>query len=183
MREYRKLREEHPEARSKTKWVLYRNYPEKGKRTILDKVFIDRFRSVEEELLPRWTLTERTKKIGEYDCKMAATTFYGRKWEVWYAPAISIPYGPWLLSGLPGVVVEAVDETFSHTFQLLRFEQRRTPIIYQLGDYFEATREQVLKQQSYFSEHNSEYIENSSVGSQMGDQGASRILPFNPLRR
>ncbi|MDX9697263.1 MAG: GLPGLI family protein [Bacteroidales bacterium] len=67
---------------------------------------------VVEEDIPKiqWTLAEETKKINEFSCKKALTTFRGRKYEVWYCPELPFNYGPWKLSGLPGLILEANDD-------------------------------------------------------------------------
>lgn len=37
--------------------------------------------------------------------------FLGRKWQVWYAEDIPVNSGPWKLGGLPGLILEAKDES------------------------------------------------------------------------
>ena len=56
-----------------------------------------------------WTLIRATKKIGNFLCQKATTTFRGRKYTAWYTTKIAIPFGPWKLQGLPGLILEAYD--------------------------------------------------------------------------
>lgn len=56
-----------------------------------------------------WTLTNESKKINDLVCKKAIVEYRGRTWEAWYAPSINLPYGPYKLHGLPGLIIEASD--------------------------------------------------------------------------
>lgn len=54
-----------------------------------------------------WNLIKgETKKIGGFVCHKATTQFRGSKIVAWYTPKISIPFGPWKLKGLPGLILE-----------------------------------------------------------------------------
>lgn len=57
-----------------------------------------------------WKLINETKKIGNFECKKAIGTFRGREYTAWYAEDIPIPYGPWKLQGLPGLILEAYNK-------------------------------------------------------------------------
>ncbi|WP_206619145.1 GLPGLI family protein [Flavobacterium cerinum] len=54
-----------------------------------------------------WIISEEVKTIGGYQCTKATTNFRGVDWIVWFAPEIALPYGPWKLHGLPGLILEA----------------------------------------------------------------------------
>jgi len=56
-----------------------------------------------------WNMADSTKKIGKYDCTRATAHFRGRDYTVWFTPQIPIPYGPWKLIGLPGLILQAHD--------------------------------------------------------------------------
>lgn len=56
-----------------------------------------------------WTLVDDNKVISGYDCQKAKTVFRGRSYEVWFTTEIPLPYGPWKLGGLPGLILEAYD--------------------------------------------------------------------------
>jgi GLPGLI family protein len=57
-----------------------------------------------------WQLQKETKKIGNFECKSAKCMFRGRNYTAWYAPELAVPFGPWKLQGLPGLILEAYDE-------------------------------------------------------------------------
>jgi GLPGLI family protein len=56
-----------------------------------------------------WKITDNTKKIGSYKVQKATAHFRGRNDTVWFTPQIPVPYGPWKLIGLPGLVLQAYD--------------------------------------------------------------------------
>lgn len=56
-----------------------------------------------------WELSDETKKIGDITCYKATAPFRGRNYTAWYASNIALPYGPWKLQGLPGIILEAYD--------------------------------------------------------------------------
>jgi GLPGLI family protein len=56
-----------------------------------------------------WQISNETKEIGGYHCTKAITSYRGRNWIAWFSPDIALPYGPWKLHGLPGLILEAYD--------------------------------------------------------------------------
>lgn len=63
------------------------------------------------ENLPKiyWNILNEKKIIGNFECVKAIGSFRGREYTAWYTPSIPIPYGPWKLQGLPGLILEAYD--------------------------------------------------------------------------
>ena len=83
--------------------------PKSGKYTYMNKIGADDLKY--EESLPQldWTLADSVKTICGYTCQQAKAGLYGRVWTVWYCPELPLSYGPYVLGGLPGLILEAVD--------------------------------------------------------------------------
>jgi len=56
-----------------------------------------------------WNITNETKRIGKFNCKKAKVFFRGRNYIAWFTTEFSVPFGPWKLNGLPGLIMEAYD--------------------------------------------------------------------------
>lgn len=71
-----------------------------------------------QETLPvqQWKMLPDEKVVMGYKCKKATCSFRGRDWTAWYCPEIKIPYGPWKLNGLPGLILVAEDEAKAHRY-------------------------------------------------------------------
>ncbi|WP_316779271.1 GLPGLI family protein [Pedobacter antarcticus] len=54
-----------------------------------------------------WKITGDQKMIAKQSCTKATGNYRGRDYEVWFSPEIPVSYGPWKLSGLPGLIIEA----------------------------------------------------------------------------
>jgi len=64
-----------------------------------------------DEVLPvqNWKVTGDTATKGGLKCQKATTHFKGRDYTAWFCPSLPIHAGPWKLSGLPGLILEAYD--------------------------------------------------------------------------
>jgi GLPGLI family protein len=64
-----------------------------------------------EESLPviNWKISKDTASFSGLHCQKATTHFKGRDYTAWFCPDIPSQSGPWKLSGLPGLILEAYD--------------------------------------------------------------------------
>ena len=173
--------------RSGTKWSVYLGYPE-GKVSIADRVFIDNYLS-EEPLEPiQWKINEDSvKNLMGYDCIQAECDLYGRHWVVWYAPELPCSSGPWLLRGLPGLIVQAYDTECLHDFLLLSVADRKIPIPFIERNYFKSEREKVIKAYMKYAADPGKVMFGSGLVRPIG-KAAEEPLPrrrflYTPLRR
>jgi len=56
-----------------------------------------------------WKINTATATFGGMHCQKATTHFKGRNYTAWFCPDIPSHGGPWQLSGLPGLILEAYD--------------------------------------------------------------------------
>jgi len=57
-----------------------------------------------------WKITSESKEIGSYTALKARSAFRGRNYTAWFVPDIDVNAGPWKFHGLPGLILEVVDE-------------------------------------------------------------------------
>jgi len=72
--------------------------------------------------MPGWTMTDEEKEIAGYACRKATAHYLGRDWTVWFTEEVPSQAGPWLLWGLPGLIVEARDADNYIIFKLTGIE-------------------------------------------------------------
>lgn len=69
-----------------------------------------------------WELASDVRSIQGIPCQKAVGHFKGRDWTVWFAESIGLPFGPWELGGLPGLILEAEDATGEVIFSFSSLE-------------------------------------------------------------
>lgn len=78
--------------------------------------------------LMTWQLSTDTATIGRHFCQKATTSFGGRDWVAWYAPAIPISDGSYRFSGLPGLIIRLYDTKKEHVFEVSGILQEKKAI-------------------------------------------------------
>jgi GLPGLI family protein len=57
-----------------------------------------------------WQITTEVKSIMNHQCQKATGIFRGRKYTAWFSTDFPYAYGPWKLIGLPGLILQAMDD-------------------------------------------------------------------------
>lgn len=81
------------------------------KDTLFSKILLFRKNYKIKEKTPKikWKIKDDFKKINDFKCQYAEGYFRGRIYKVWFTTDIPLPYGPWKLQGLPGLIFLASD--------------------------------------------------------------------------
>lgn len=130
-----------------------------------------------EEEIPRieWELSDSTKTILGYECQMATGDLHGRKWTVWFTPEVPLMNGPWKFSGLPGLILEATDDSGLYNFTATGIQQthRQMTPMYSTDDYEKTTRTEFLKAKRQFTDNpmGTMNTQLSSLGISIGGTG------------
>lgn len=75
-----------------------------------------------------WIIGNQVDTLYGYTCHHAYATINGRIWNVLFTTDIPQPYGPWKLSGLPGLIVKAEDADSIFSFEITEILQIEEPI-------------------------------------------------------
>lgn len=83
----------------------------KESKLVTREKFMSAYYLVEEQYEKiNWKMSKDTLNVNGIHCKKAIATFKGRNWIAWYAPELPFQSGPWKLSGLPGLIIQAYDD-------------------------------------------------------------------------
>ena len=79
-----------------------------------------------------WKIVNDKKKIGNFEVIRATTNYGGRNWTAWYCSEISLPYGPYVFYGLPGLILEIYDDEYNFHFSFFEYPQYHIIFVYLL---------------------------------------------------
>lgn len=114
--------------------------------------------SYEEDISPMsWELIpDSSSTILGYPCKYAVSKFRGRLWKVWYTEDIPLSYGPWILHGLPGLILEATADSLID-FKLTSIKANQTNTIRKVLRIRDCKYKQVTRER-YLESRNSPFL-------------------------
>ena len=75
----------------------------------------------------KYDILNEYKTINGYKCQKAITKIYDREFEVWFTTEIPVNDGPWKLSGLPGLIIEAHSKNRFHNFYFTSIKKLSNP--------------------------------------------------------
>lgn len=126
-----------------TIWV---NYPS-NYVTVQETIMPYKFEAKEKKETISWVLHENdTITIHGFFCKKATTKYAQKDWIVYYTEEIPSSVGPWKLSGLPGLIVEATDQDNIHFFEMSELRQESLPIIFEKNTFYKEVKNKKLVQ-------------------------------------
>lgn len=126
------------------------------------------------EFFPKiqWKIHSDHKEILGYDCQKATCNFRGRSYTVWFAKDIPVSEGPWKLKGLPGLILEAVENESKYNYfakSIVISSDLKEPTIEK--EYFDKEipnsknlKEVILLENEYLNNKRSELMASFPVG-------------------
>ena len=171
------------------RWKLYKGYPSEGKTTQTEKVGLNYFKMIEAMTVPEWQLVgDSVTRILDYECRQATARFKGRTWTVWYTEDIPIAEGPWLLGGLPGLVMRARDARGHYAFEINGLKQVKDgrPVTFTEAKREEISFDTFRKEMRRFCDDAIAYMKNDprvtvTVTDKDGNPMEKMTAPYNPL--
>lgn len=161
------------------KYETFTDYPAAGQYSMTDKIVRDKYLLQEAMPTADWELcADSVSTILGYACHKATATVLGREWTAWYADDIPLDNGPWLLRGLPGLILRAYTADSLYRFEANGLEKGngQKPIYYKGGDCEKLSREQL---QSLYYRYNSDPIgfinSNTKVQIQILDDNRNEV--------
>ncbi len=157
--------------RRRTPITVYKNYPV-GQVTVTDAISTNHYIYTDEFNPLKWEIIDSVKTILDFPVQMAVSDFRGRRWIAWFAHDIPISDGPWKLSGLPGLIMEAYDAKKHYHFNIVGIEKvDNEPIVFSpvvlsygsFGKYEETNRITFLRGRFRYR-HNMPDILNNQLG-------------------
>lgn len=117
----------------------------------------------------QWEIHDSTKTVLGYECVMASADYHGRHWTACFTPEIPLQEGPWKLTGLPGLILEASDSTGQHSFVATGLETSNQEIVplYPHQQYDKMSRIEMLRQLANYRDHHNA-INRAATGIQFG---------------
>lgn len=113
-----------------------------------------------------WRIVNDTISIAGLKCQKAIGNWKGRTYEVWFCPKIPFSFGPWKLSGLPGLIIKAWDQKKQVMFDFVEISKYSgNDILNQPSkSVIKTTQENYLKLQEAFYENPTAFMKNAIPG-------------------
>ncbi|MET4106873.1 GLPGLI family protein [Hymenobacter sp. UYP22] len=126
-------------------YKIYKTHPN-NEIKYYDKIGNKTYHIDQNNKIVKWQITSVTKKIAEYSCRRATTSFAGRQWEAWFTTAIPLSEGPYKFSGLPGLIISLHDNDNDYSFDLIKISNTSNIIKLKLPENIISTNQKEFNQ-------------------------------------
>lgn len=158
----------------------YFYYPESGRQVKTYRVISDDILISDTVVNNQWNISDEIRKIGDYDCRKATAMIGGRNWTAWFTTALNGKAAPRHLTGLPGVVLEATDDTgdMAWTFNgLVKSEPESTLFIKFPSAFTPVPAEKIQLVLKLFGISNNNYVEQAGLNSKSPSYYPEKLRP------
>jgi len=105
--------------------TAYFFYPLEHKWFQKEKMFMNNYLFPIDYPEIKWDISSDTMSLSGLKCQKASGYWKGRTYIAWFCPDLPFSYGPWKLSGLPGLIVEAYDTKRQIIFKFAGFKNNK----------------------------------------------------------
>lgn len=167
-----------------------------GKIRTLETIDSKKYIFQETEVPLNWEISEETKEILDYTVQKATTRFAGRNYIAWFTLEIPIPDGPYVFSGLPGLIIELYDEEDHYHFTLKEVNKLKEERVFEIPEAEEIAKADFLNLQKRAKENSQHNIttlpgiqmkivttDDMSQEQKMDNQRAKRRIKENQARK
>lgn len=170
----------------KFKPIIIKNYPSKNDFTFQEMITSrENYRYTDNDIKIKWQLSSDEKQIGKYKCKKATCTYRGRNYIAWYSPDIVLSDGPYVFTGLPGLILELYDDKKHYTFSLNGLEQTKgyNPIYLPSDNIVNSTRKEVRQIISNLKANPASILQMMGGRAKVSEDVIKKIQPkpYNPI--
>lgn len=139
--------------------IVY-NYRSYDKCRVADMMSIDNFRYEDSIPQTHWTLVaDEARDVLGMKCKKAVADVRGRHWTVWYSEDVPFRLGPWLLGGLPGLILAAEDSEGVYKFVAVGMENNPAiDVDFHKDKWIKITKKKFMKLRKEFDEDKIGYL-------------------------
>ena len=124
--------------------MFYKNLENKSVWAI-EKILDKKYGYQEPDIPLEWEVGEEIQSLYGYTVQVATTSFAGRDYIAWFTMEVPILDGPYLFSGLPGLIVELFDTEQHYHFKMLSVEKLEKTKTWKLPKYAKVTREDFIE--------------------------------------
>ncbi|MDN4028694.1 GLPGLI family protein [Chryseobacterium gambrini] len=114
-------------------FYVKKNLTQKKIEKVITYLGTDYLLPIEEVL--NWKISSEQKMIGKYKSQKAEANYGGRNWIAWFTTELPFSDGPYVFSGLPGLIVSIQDSNNEYSFNLIEvkkggnlFDARTKPV-------------------------------------------------------
>lgn len=111
-----------------------------------------------------WNIKKDIIVIAGKKAQLATCYYKGRNWSAWFSTEVPLPYGPWKLNGLPGLIMKAVDEKNEVTFEYVSIVKISPKHIIRMDvkSATPATQKQFFKVLEAYAENPRQFVQNQT---------------------
>lgn len=166
--------------------IIIKNYPSKNNCTFQEMITSRaNYRYTDSNIKIEWQLSSEEKQIENYICKKATCTYRGRNYIAWYSPDVVLSEGPYVFTGLPGLIFKLYDDKGHYTFSLNGLEQVKgyNPIYLPSDNIVNSTREEVRKIIKNLKDNPARVLQMMGGRAKVSEDVLKKVQPkpYNPI--